>query len=161
MESILEYLSKDSDKKNINDLTDLWMDISDSNIGVIFLREHHGWKCISHIEDIFATLNQPKNFRKQLKPISLKEEISNEIDEKYQSEYVTKLKFKKVMVIPILYEADRIGIIYMGNRKSKYPQNLLASLEPLKGLTQIILYKLKLAEQLTYLNSDNRYFSDK
>jgi CheY-like chemotaxis protein len=141
--------------ESIPDLLKLFLEISESDAGAMFIKNGcaNKYTCIEHI-----SLNSTKN--DVLFEIVIPIEnliISN--SGLGLSGFKCNYKVKNIMVIPITVYKEQIGVVCIMNCQTDYKEELVHDISPYISLTQLILNKHKLVEDYKKIYSDSSYGS--
>ena len=157
-EDTLQYINSFVNREeSLSSLLDIYINISKSQTGSIFLQEGIGNKhiCIEHV-GYSEFLNLENDF--QFEPMF---PISNivVINKPGYKEYITPYKLFTVLVIPITVNNDRLGVVCLANSKEGYSEDIISPLTSCISLTQLILNKTKLIRDFKKVYSGSTSFS--
>lgn len=135
---LTEYLNDFINKKeDINGLLKIFLQISKSTMGSIFLRKEKEYLCIAHMSTL---IKLETNIIKYTGGILENIIIDNDNSLKYyKSFYVVN----NIMIIPIIISSENIGIICLINRETNYTEEIINELTCYITLCQIIVEKYR------------------
>jgi two-component system sensor histidine kinase/response regulator len=140
--------------ENLTELLQMYLDISGSLTGAIFIQEgtsnrHH---CIEHIHNKLT--NKDVKFKPfyRVNNIIISENSEN-------TGYIASYEVQNIIIIPVTVYKDQLGVICIMNRDDPYTEDLVGNLTPCISLTQLIMNKYKLMFEYKKIYSDSTYFS--
>jgi len=145
-------------EESLSELLNKYMEISNSKSCSLFVQDGVGNKhiCLEQVgQSEYSEVVQTFKFEPTIPihSIVIKNEANGFIY------YKTPYEIKTLMVIPITVDKERLGVVCLDNNESGYDEEVIVPLTPYISMTQLILKKHKIIQDLKRNFSDSSSFS--
>lgn len=153
---ISQYIKSFINKEeNLSELLNIYISISNSQYGCIFLRDGNKHICIKY-SGSSEYLCIEKTFK--FEPITPVKDIIIVNEPGYKNLF-TPYKVETLIIIPIIIFNNILGVVCLINNVKGYTKDIIEPLTPYIGITQLILNKNKLINDFKKVYSDSASFS--
>lgn len=145
-------------EESLSELLNKYIEISNSKSCTLFVQDGDGNKhiCLEQVgKTEYSAVEQTFSFEPTIPIHNII--INNETNVLIY--YKTPYKIKTLMIIPIAMNKERLGVVCLDNNDSGYDEEVIIPLTPYISITQLILKKHKIIQDLKRNFSDSSSFS--